>query len=103
MGVLINLAGKQYGYLLVLARAPKPPKTKGRLSWWTVFCLRCRRTLPEPVRSDDLTSGRKRSCVECKTAYQMAGIFIQTITQRGTEHHFESGTESENQSCAFDK
>jgi hypothetical protein len=68
-----NRIGVTYGWLVCIARAPKPENTSHRLSWWVCQCTNCGKYTT--VRADELDNGSKRSCVECRAEYQLGGIF----------------------------
>ena len=68
---LTNLAGLQFGYLLVTSRVQETDAVH-RLSSWNCVCTCGTRLV---VRSDALRNGTKRSCGACKHQYQLRAIF----------------------------
>jgi hypothetical protein len=61
VGKLTNIAGMQFGWLLVTSRAES--ESYHRLSNWNVICkCGCRFV----VRSDALRNGTKTSCGDCR-------------------------------------
>lgn len=58
-----DLTGKMFGYLKVIDRDPSNKTAKNRNIYWLCQCLKCGNYAS--VRSDNLTSGRTKTCGRC--------------------------------------
>ena len=71
MGILADITGRQFGWLLVLNRSTTA--RKNRLAYWDCECTKCKTVLT--VRSDELRNGTKTSCANCRHQFTAHATF----------------------------